>query len=139
MFVTDVANEQIKTIDQQLAKRQTDENQKVELSDSLIEKYNLDIFNGDNAKVGVADDATQLFYDNAKLDAQLTQSQTADLFDQSTSYHQAIETTYSNSTQFWIILIIFCFIISKLILKIRKRGSYASKNRTKVQKPKLYY
>lgn len=138
--LSDVSNNPLNSLDQVLDQRNANKNQEVEISDSLIQEYNLDLFNEQNTDIGVADYATHLFYDNANLDSNLSQTQTENLFSEDLDYHQSNITSANMSRVFigiWIVLIlVICTLITKII---RRRKEYAKKNRNRVQTAQLYY
>lgn len=139
IILTDTADSSLKSVDQLLDQREANENQEVEISDSLMQQYNLELFGEEESKVGVADYATQLFYENTNLDSNVSLNQTTDLFTSDLSYHQSNVSGESRATVLVVIWLLLTVIISMMIMKIIRRRRYAKKNRNRIQTAQLYY
>lgn len=138
-ILTDLDTTELKSVDQLLEQRDINKNKQVEINDSLIQKYNIELFDNKESNIGVANDATQLFYENSNIGTELSQSKTENLFTGDTVYHQSNVTTYKHSTMILVMWLLAITIISMLITKVVRRRKYAKKNRNSSQIAQLYY
>lgn len=133
------ANSEPKSIDQVIQDREKSKGQEVNISDGLVEKYNVDIFNGTNSNISADEYSAHLFYENANLENNITQDTTKALFDDNTSYSQSNITQPSTAYFLLITWIVMCSLICVLIIKIiEKRKRRAKKNRNNIQVKTLY-
>lgn len=128
----------LKSIDEQLNARDAAKNKDVTITDNLQDKYDVSIFDGNNSKVGVTVDVTQLFYESVNMENSITKDSTKNLFDETTKYHQQILHDSLTTYSFIILWIILCFIICVLIRMIQKRGRNAKENNNKAERYQIY-
>lgn len=128
-----------KSIDQVIQNREKSKGEEVKISDGLVEKYKVDIFNGTNSDIGAEKYSAHLFYENATLDDNLSQDKTKELFGDDTRYSQSNVTHTTTRYLLIVTWIVMCLLICVLIIKLlEKRKRRAKKNRNHIQVKTLY-
>lgn len=129
----------LKSLDDVINEYHNEKNNQLEISDGLIEKYNLDIFEGSNANISSDQYLEDIFYQDATLNKSTVGNEVVTIFGSSTEYNQSNVTSIKADYIIVILWFVLCVISSILISKVmKKRRRRAKKNRNKVRVQKLY-
>lgn len=138
-ILTETADKQMKDIDEVIDARAKNQGNEISISEGLVAKYDVKIFDGENSKVGADVNSAQLFYENAILDDEVSQAETTDIFGSETKYNQSNITEGASSYMLIAMWIVMWIVICVLVIKIlEKRKQRAKKNRNQVQVQSLY-
>lgn len=139
VVTTEITQNVFDSIDDIIDNREKNKGEEVEISDGLIAKYDVNIFDGSSSDLSADKYSAHLFYEKATVDDSLSQNQTAGIFGIDTSYSQSNVTANTRDYAFIVLWIAMCLVICALILKIiEKRKERAKKNRNRIQVQTLY-
>lgn len=137
--ILDTTSSRLKSLDDVINEYHNGKNNQLEISDGLIEKYNLDIFEGSNSDISSDQYLQDIFYQDATLSKSAVGDEVVTIFGSSTSYNQSNVTSIKGDYILVGLWIILCLITSVLIANImKKRRRRAKKNRNKIRVQKLY-
>lgn len=129
----------LKSLDDVINGYHNGKNNQLEISDGLIEKYNLDIFKESNSDISSDQYLEDIFYQDATLSKSMIGNEVVTIFDSSTEYNQSniisIKADYIVVVLWFVLCVISSILISKVMKKRRWR---AKKNRNKIRVQKLY-
>ncbi|WOO86747.1 hypothetical protein RZE82_06405 [Mollicutes bacterium LVI A0039] len=112
-------------IDEIINNRNDVSNNNVQIEDSLIDEYNLDLFNDENTNLNSVYETEKLFLEESNLGENHVSSAYQSLFTEETSYHQQIDAdiTANYLLLLWIAIMLMLSIVVSKIIKIKRKNA----------------
>lgn len=119
------------SVDEVIKQRETQkESEGVDISGSLADEYNVDIFGEDEADLNKQYEEQEIFVESSNLDDASVSQSYKSLFTADLNYHQTVkgQITSNHLMIIWLVMIVLISIVLSKIVNVKRKN--ANKNRT---------